>query len=59
MKIEIKIHKVDFPELEMSLFGYEKYGKDTEITVGFHETEEKYLYKTELVGKSYLLVTGV
>lgn len=59
MKIEIKIHKVDFPELEMFLFGYEKYGEDTEIIVGFHETEEKYLYKTELVGKSYLLVTGV
>lgn len=57
--MEMKIHKMDFPKLEMALFGYEKYEKDTNIVIYFYETDEKYEYKTELVGNSYLLVTGV
>lgn len=56
--MEMKIHKADFPKLEMALFGYEKYEKDTNIVIYFYETDEKYEYKTELVGNSYLLVTG-
>lgn len=59
MKIEMIIHKKDFPKVEMALFGYNNFEEDTQIELYFKDSDERYSYHTERIKDSYLLVTGV